>query len=123
MPFRALVRRPSEEIQNCQLTYLGGRDPIDVERALTQHAAYVEALEQAGVDVTVLEPLGGYPDSCFVEDMAVVLDEVVVVGHSGAVGRRGEMRSVVDQLPEDRTRIHLPEGATLDGGDVLRVNR
>ena len=75
MTIRALVRRPSSEIADCLLTFQERR-PIDVDLLARQHRAYVGALEEMGVRVTILPPLAGHPDAVFVEDAAVVLDEV-----------------------------------------------
>ena len=68
------------------------------EKALEQHAKYVEALKACGVDVKVLPPLEDYPDSCFMEDVAVLTAKCAVVTNTGAESRNGEKEAVVDAL-------------------------
>ena len=116
---RALVRELSiDGLQGCELTHLERR-PIDADRARREHVAYVEALRALGIDVTVLPPLPGHPDGVFVEDCAVVLDEVAVIARPGAASRRGETASVAAALAPHRECVAIEEPATLEGGDVL----
>ena len=118
---RALARRPGKNFaQGLTTANLG--EPC-CETMLRQHAAYVRALERLGLEVTVLEPLADYPDSCFVEDVAVVTPEAAVVARPGAPSRQGETGAIEPLLAQYRKtqRIHPP--ATLDGGDVLVVGK
>lgn len=96
----------------------------DYERALRQHDAYIKALEQCGVSVTVLEADERFPDSCFIEDTAVVRPEVAVVSNPGAASRNGEkeaVRTVLKAFFKD-TEIHsITAPGFLDGGDVMFV--
>jgi dimethylargininase len=119
---RALTRDVSPSLADCELTYLD-REPIDVGRAREQHAAYCAALAGLGLDVIRLPGDAALPDCCFVEDNAVVVNELAVMASMGAASRRGELPAVEDALSRDRTiaRIALP--ARLDGGDVLVVGR
>lgn len=66
----------------------------DYEKALAQHAAYIEALKQCSVDVTVLPPDEAYPDSCFVEDPAIVTKYCAIVTNPGAASRKGETAAI-----------------------------
>jgi dimethylargininase len=118
----ALTRCPARSLAECELTYLA-REPIDVERALAQHAAYVAALCAAGASVIVLPESPAYPDSVFVEDAAVVLDEVVVLTRPGAASRAGEPDLLAPHLAPYRPLARIEAPATLEGGDVLRVGR
>lgn len=94
----------------------------DYEKALAQHAAYVEALKQCGVDVTVLPADEQYPDSCFVEDPAIVTKYCAVITNPGAPSRKGEiaaMAPVLEQFyPKDKI-FHITDPGTLEGGDVM----
>jgi len=90
----AIVRAVSPALARCELTFLP-RMPIDVTRAEAQHRAYVGALERAGTSVRVLPPEPDLPDSVFVEDTAVVLDEVAVIARPGTETRRGEVPAIV----------------------------
>ncbi len=118
----ALMRDVPATLARCELTFRE-REPIDLGRATAQHAAYAGLLRSMGVEVVELTADATLPDCCFVEDVAVVLDEVALLTMPGAPSRRGEIPAVERALarfrPLERTR--LP--ATLEGGDVLRVGR
>ena len=114
----ALTRAVPASLERCELTHLS-RTPIDIRRAEAQHAAYEDALREAGCSVVRLRPEPGLPDSVFVEDTAVVLDEVAVVTRPGAASRRSEATSTADELRAWRRVVAIEEPGTLDGGDVL----
>jgi len=114
----ALTRAVPHSLERCELTHLG-RSPIDVALAARQHAAYEDALRAAGCTVVRLPPEPTLPDSVFVEDTAVVLDEVAVVTRPGAPSRRGETASTAAALGSYRRLVTIEEPGTLDGGDVL----
>ncbi|HYD53836.1 MAG TPA: N(G),N(G)-dimethylarginine dimethylaminohydrolase, partial [Gemmatimonadaceae bacterium] len=118
----ALTRPVSASLAECVLTHLD-RVPIDVARACEEHAAYERALEEAGCVVRRLAGADELPDAVFIEDTAVVLDELAVLTLPGAASRRPEVDDVAAALRDLRpvARIHPP--GTLDGGDVLRVGR
>lgn len=119
----AIVRDVSRSIERCELTHIA-REPIDFTRATAQHEAYVAGLERNGVEVARLPADERFPDGCFVEDAAIVLDELAVMTMPGAASRRGELADVEAALRAFRreiARIALP--ATLDGGDVLVFGR
>jgi dimethylargininase len=118
----AIVRPPSAAIARCELTYLE-REPIDVQRALAQHAAYVQCLRDLGVRLIELPAEPALPDATFVEDTAVVVDEVAFLTLPGAPSRRGEVESVAAALAPYRALRRMALPATLDGGDVLRIER
>lgn len=119
MSLVAIVRDVAASIVRCELTHIA-REPIDFERALRQHEAYVAGLERNRIDVLRLPADERHPDGCFVEDAAVVLDELAVIGMPGAASRRGETADVERALRTHRDRIaRIALPATLDGGDVL----
>jgi dimethylargininase len=118
----ALTRPVSGSIARCELTHLR-RQPIDLGRARAQHAAYEEALAALGCAVERLPEEPELPDAVFVEDTAVVLDELAVVTRPGAASRRGETAAVAAALAAHRPVAHAEVPATLDGGDVLRLGR
>jgi dimethylargininase len=119
----AIVREPSASLRDCELSFLD-RAPIDLDRARAQHAAYCGALRSAGAEVLVLPPLDHLPDAVFVEDTAVVVDELAVLGVPGAASRSVEPAALVEALAAHRRVKRLDQpGATLEGGDVLRVGR
>ena len=122
MKMVALTRAVPDSIQHCQLTHIAPV-PIDIETARSQHAAYEDALRHLGCVVERVDPLPAMPDSVFVEDTAVVLDEMAVVTRPGAATRRGEVESMARALARYRTIVWIEEPATIDGGDVLRIGR
>lgn len=121
-PWIALTRDISPALQDCELTHLA-REPIDVERARAQHEAYEHALAELGCAVHRLPAGAEMADSVFIEDTAVVLDEVAVITRPGAASRRGETAAVVDALAPYRKLARLEAPARLDGGDVLVADR
>jgi dimethylargininase len=76
-----------------------------------------------GCHLRRLLPEPNLPDSVFVEDTAIVLDELAIVTRPGATSRREETRSVIEVLREYRTIVHIVSPGTLDGGDVLQIGR
>lgn len=118
----AITRSVSAALARCELTHLE-RSPIDVARARAQHVAYEAALRALGCRVVALPEEPTLPDSVFVEDTAVVLDEIAVLTRPGAASRRAEVASIADAVAAYRTCVRLEEPATLDGGDVLRLGR
>src|SRR4051794_141915 len=116
----ALTREVPSTINDCELTHLD-RHPIDVALARAQHAAYEAALQAAGCTIVRLPALDELPDSVFVEDAAVVVDELAVVARPGAASRRAETESVAAALRAHRDVVAIEEPGTLDGGDVLQL--
>lgn len=92
------------------------------DKALEQHAMYVDALMQCGVKVTKLEADEGFPDSTFVEDTAVLTETCAIVSNLGAESRKGEERAIKEVLSGFYTNIErIKAPGTLEGGDVMRV--
>jgi dimethylargininase len=118
----ALTREVSESISQCELSHVA-RQPIDIARARTQHAAYEEALREAGCRVERVPPAPGLPDAVFVEDAAVVLADIALLTRPGAASRRAETTSVQEALRPYRRIASIEPPGTLDGGDVLVVGR
>jgi dimethylargininase len=118
----AFTRPVPPSIANCELTHLE-RQPIDVATAIRQHCEYEEALRSLGCDVRQLTGLPNHPDSVFIEDTAIVLDDCAIITRPGAESRRGEVPGVADALRSLRPLHHIEAPGTLDGGDVLRVGR
>jgi dimethylargininase len=118
----ALTRRVSPSLAGCELTFRA-RTPIDADRAVAQHEAYERALAQAGCQLVPLPAEPDLADSVFVEDAALVLEEVAVILRPGAASRRPETPSVAHALAPYRDVAVIGEPGTLDGGDVLRIGR
>jgi len=118
----AITRRVSAGIAACELTHLE-RQVIDVALARAQHRAYEDVLAQLGCRVESLPALDELPDSVFVEDMAIVLDEIAIVTRPGAESRRPEAALIAPVLSNYRRVTFIQSPGTLDGGDVLRIGR
>ena len=118
----AFTREVSPSIDRCELTHLG-RAAIDLDRARAQHATFERVLNELGCDVRRLPPAPDLPDAVFVQDTAVVLDEVTVLARPGAAPRRPEVRTVAEALSGLRPLRRIEPPGTLDGGDVVPVGR
>lgn len=118
---RAIVRRPAPTLAEGMTT--SGLGSPDHELALEQHARYVHALEEAGLHVTVLEPLNEFPDGHFLEDVAVITPELAVIARPGAKARRGEEQAIEPALRRHRATMKIEPPGTLEGGDVLIMGR
>ena len=122
MTLVAITRSPGPELARCELTHLE-RQPIDIARARAQHRAYQEALRGAGIRLAELPADPALPDGVFVEDTAVVLDELAAIAAPAPPSRRQEWPAIADALRPFRPLVQLPAGAYLEGGDVVRVGR
>ncbi len=118
----AITREVSPAIGDCELTHLE-RTPIDVDVARAQHAAYVAVLAGLGCRVEQLPAEPDLPDSVFVEDAAVVFDEVAILTRPGAESRRGERPIIERALAPYRDVVAIEAPGTVDGGDVLVSGR
>src|SRR6476661_8556883 len=118
----ALTRAVPPSIVECELTHLA-RAPIDVRIARAQHDQYEQTLRALGCRVERVAAAPEMPDSVFIEDTAVVFDEVAVITRPGAVSRRAEPQAVAAALSRYRPLRYVEPPATIDGGDVLVVGR
>ena len=120
--FKALTRGVSPNMAACELTYRS-REQIDFQNALLQLDQYCDLLRTWEVELLTIPGSITYPDCCFVQDTAVVLDEVCVIASMGAGSRRGEV-SEVERIvwPFRKVKRILPP-ATLDGGDVVQIGK
>jgi dimethylargininase len=118
----ALTREISPNLGRCELTHLKPQT-IDIALAQEQHRHYEKCLASLGCEVRRLQALPELPDSVFVEDTCVVLDELAIITRPGALSRRPETESVGRELRALRSVSFLTEPGTLDGGDVLRLGK
>lgn len=118
----AIVRGVSPAIPRCELTFVK-RGAIDYAKAVEQHERYSALLAQWGARVVALPAEPDLPDSMFVEDPAIVLDEIAVIFPMGAESRRGEAASLAAALAPYRPLKFIELPGTMEGGDVLRVGR
>ena len=117
----AITRRPGKTLAAGITTSNLG--PPDYDKAFEQFDAYVTTLRRCGVSVIVLDPLEDYPDAHFVEDAAVVVPEVAIITCPGAPSRQGEVASIESALQPFRTTVRIHPPGTVDGGDVLIIER
>lgn len=97
-------------------------EPIDVRLAREQHLRYCSALRRAGLSLIKIESDDRFPDCVFVEDTAIVAGSKAIIAEMAAESRRGEADAVEKRLSEFFDIQHLEPPATLDGGDVLRID-
>lgn len=117
-----IVRRPCKAMVDGITTAELGKPDYDL--ALKQHNSYIEALKECGVEVTILEANEEFPDSCFVEDVALCTKHCVIVTRPGALSRQKEV------LQEDmQTALkgffenieYIKEPGTIEAGDIMMV--
>lgn len=118
----AFTREVSPAFAACELSFLQ-REPINVDLAIAQHRAYCHALRALGCEMVSLPAQPSMPDSVFVEDVAVVVDELAVMTRPGAESRRREGETVAVALAAHRPLRRIDAPGTLDGGDVLRIGK
>lgn len=118
----ALTRHPSASMQACQLTYME-RQEIDSNRAAAQHEAYCQTLEACGLEVVRLPAIDSLPDSVFVEDTTIVLDEVAVLTSMANEARREEVERIAPDVETYRRVARIQPPGQIDGGDVLRMGK
>lgn len=118
----AITRAVSPSINRCEITHIS-RTTIDYKRADEQHRQYEDALRSLGVQVITLPFESELPDSVFVEDTALVLDECAVITRSSKNSRKPEIITIEKALAPYRTLFHIKEPGTLDGGDILCVGK
>ena len=116
----AIVRVPCQGIKY-GLTTSGPGKP-DYGKAIEQHSKYIETLRKLGLEVKVLEKDERFPDSTFIEDVAVCTPVCAVITNPGAESRRGEiagMRKVLEEYYDNIEQINFP--GTLEAGDVMKA--
>jgi dimethylargininase len=118
----AITRGVSASLATGELTFRD-RVPIDIPLARRQHEEYERTLAQLGVRVDHLPAEDALADAVFVEDVGMMLDEIAIVTAPGAASRRAETESMAHALARYRPVHRLSAPATLDGGDVVRVDR
>ncbi|MFT6268274.1 MAG: dimethylargininase [Alphaproteobacteria bacterium] len=119
---RAIVRKPCKTLVN-GLTSASLGIP-DYALACEQHQDYVAALEECGLQVTQLPALEDYPDSCFVEDVALLTQECAIVTHPGAISRKGEVAHIVPTLEAFYPSLKfISEKGHAEAGDIMMVGK
>jgi dimethylargininase len=114
----ALVRPVPESYDHCVRT---NTEQIDVELAKRQYKVYCRFLERLGLKLKWVEGNNAFPDSCFVEDTAVVFDEKSIVCNTSVKSRAPEVIGVAKVLTGLKETHYIKPSAVIDGGDVLMV--
>src|SRR5215471_16116005 len=120
--FTAITRSVSPAIIHCEISFID-RKPINLARAQEQHHAYEGLLEKLGAHVVSLPAEPALPDSMFVEDPAIVLNELAVILPLGTPSRGPEAASLAQALCKFRKLEYVTSPAKLEGGDILRIGR
>jgi dimethylargininase len=115
-----LVRPPGDSFDQAFSSQVP-QPTIDPALAKRQHAAYQAALRQAGVQVVELPPDEDHPDSCFVQDTAVVVGDLAFIARFGVESRRGEEQATREVLQGQKRLIEIQAPARMEGGDVLVI--
>jgi len=116
----ALVRPPAPSFVNA-LSSHSEKKSIDFDQALDQHRGYVEALRKTGITVTRLEPLDAFPDSTFIEDNAVIMEDRALLTFMKEESRHGETKHTQEPLGKHLPVEILSPPVLIDGGDILQT--
>jgi len=117
-----VTRAVSPALARCELSFIP-RQPIDLGIAQQQHHAYEKLLASLGARVISLPAEPELPDSMFVEDPALVLDELAVIFPLGTATLRREASTIAAALAPFRKLAYVKFPGTIEGGDILRVGR
>jgi len=121
MRFRnAIVRRPGRSIVDGITSTEMGKP--DFEKACKQHSEYVETLRNCGMEVFILDALEDFPDSTFIEDVALLTRHCAIITNPGADSRRGETGGMHDVLSSFFNTIYtIEEPGKVEAGDIMMV--
>ena len=121
---KAITRKPCRALVDGITTAMFGEGTPDYNKAIEQHAQYVAVLEELGLEVTDLEGDERYPDSCFVEDPAVVMEHCAIITNSPKDSRNGEKFEIlytIQKFYDDSQIFFIEAPGTMEGGDVMKV--
>lgn len=114
----AIVRTPCRSIVHGLSSAKLGKP--DYQKALQQHEDYIRALEKCGLEVTVLPPDENFPDSTFIEDVALLTPRCAVITNPGAQSRKGETRLVMKTIRALFPVVEMIEApGTVEAGDIM----
>ncbi len=118
----AIVREPGARYCDC-LSDHPLRNDIHIGKARRQHMAYREALSSLGLQIILLPRDDSLPDSCFVEDTAIIFGKKAFITRMAKESRRGEEVAIIDTLSSYLKVQQAIAPATIEGGDVIRFER
>ncbi len=115
----AIVRKPNKSINNALSSqYLHP----SYEKILEIHSNYINSIEEAGLNIILLESLEQYPDSIFVEDPALIFKNNIIVLNPSEVTRNGEANIIKNEISKYFENILVVEKGKIEGGDILNIN-
>ncbi|OLS28715.1 MAG: N(G),N(G)-dimethylarginine dimethylaminohydrolase [Candidatus Heimdallarchaeota archaeon AB_125] len=117
---KAIVREPGKSYTNCVTSHPLGHT-VDFSIAKEQHKRYCSTLSELGLELIKLAPKDHLPDSCFVEDNAVVHGTKALITRMAIESRRGEDEDVEELLQEHFSVKRATDPATIEGGDVVHL--
>ena len=123
---KAITKKPCKALIDGITTSQFGEGTPVYEDAVKQHDKYVATLRELGLEVLDLEADERYPDSCFVEDPAVVMEGCAVITNPARDSRNGEKYEIVDAIKKfysDDQIFHIEAPGTMEGGDIMLVDR
>ena len=116
----AIVREPGAKFSQCISSHPQHHE-INVTNAKKQHSAYCNTLKELGLDVIHLPIDNEHPDSCFVEDCAVIHNNKALISRMGAEARRGEEEVVENALNDFMETRRTISPGTIEGGDIIHL--
>ncbi|MCG3225946.1 MAG: hypothetical protein H7645_03445 [Candidatus Heimdallarchaeota archaeon] len=119
-PTKVLVRKPSDTYKKCVSSH-PLHYTVDVDKAREQHKRYCEILSELGLDIIELPIQNEFPDSCFVEDNAIVHKSKALITRMGEESRRGEEVDVEEELQQYLKVKRAVAPATIEGGDIIHL--
>ena len=123
---KAITKKPCRALIDGITTAMFGEGTPDYDLAIKQHDHYVETLRGLGLEVLDLEADERYPDSCFVEDPAVVMAECAIITNPATDARNGEKFEIIEPIKKfysDDQIFYIEAPGTMEGGDVMLVDR
>jgi len=117
---KAIVRKPGKSVVDGITT--AGLGAVDYDKLRSQHSKYIEALKACGLELIILDEMEDYPDSVFMEDVALLTSKCAIITRPGAKSRLGEelgLRKVLQNYYQNIERIENP--GTLEAGDMMMV--
>jgi dimethylargininase len=117
----AIVRPPSSTFSKCISSHPLHHE-LNLSLALEQHRQYCKSLEDFGLDLIELSADELHPDSCFVEDVAIIHGERAVIGRMAKESRRGEDFTIQEILRDYKHLNRVQSPGTIEGGDVIHFD-
>ena len=120
MKKHAIVRPPSKSFSGCISSH-PDHHLLDINLAKEQHSKYCEILSSLGIELIHLSPDEEHPDSCFVEDTAIVYGNRAIITRMAKESRREEVDSISEVLSQYKSAKRVKEPGTIEGGDVIHL--